>query len=123
MATGPLEPGARDRIVTIQQRSATDEVGTTGVPIETWTTLVAQMPAERTDLAGRELYRTGQLLGVVDTQWRTNYRRDLDPELMDVPKVRRILHNGRIYDIVAAEVIDERRGLQFMTMASTRIDQ
>jgi hypothetical protein len=120
-----MRPGLRDRIITIQQRSSTDTVGSSGVPVETWTTLVSAMPASRVDQAidirGRETFAAGQLTSRVDTRWEINYRPDMDPELVDVPKLRRICHNARIYDIVSASVIGRREGIQLLTVASTQV--
>lgn len=116
-----MDAGERDRVVTIQQRSAAEVVDDAGAPVETWTTLVAQMPATRVDLSGREAYRMNQLTGPMDTRWEINYRVDMDPELLDVPKLRRLLAGGRVHDIVAASVIGRRDGIELMTLASSAV--
>src|SRR5689334_4713449 len=78
----------RDRSITIQQ--VADAVGASGAPMEGWTDLVT-MPASREDISGEERFRSGQESAAVDTIWEINYRLDMDPELLDVPKKRRIV--------------------------------
>lgn len=114
---GPMSSGERNRIVTLQQRSATDAVDTAGFPVETWTTLVAAMPASRVDITGREQVNASQQSARQDTRWEMNYIASMDPELVDVPKLRRLVHQSRVYDIVAASVIGRRDGIELVTLA------
>lgn len=116
---GPMSAGERDRLITLEE--LTDGVGSSGAPVETWTTLVSNMPASRMDLSGREAYRSGQLSAAIDTRWEINYRADMDPELIDVPKKRRVLAGGRYFDIVAASQIGRRAGIELLTLASSRV--
>jgi hypothetical protein len=44
----------------------------------------------------------------------------MDPDLVDVPKLRRVLFHGRIHDIVAANQIGMREGVELLTLASGR---
>jgi head-tail adaptor len=119
MATrrGAFEPGLRDRIVTIEQRSATDSADAGGVPTETWTTLVASMPAAKTDVSGWERFRSDQTAARCDHRWEINYRVDMDPELVNVPKLRRLVVNGRVQEIVAASEIGRREGIELLTLS------
>lgn len=117
-----LDPGARDQIVVLQQRPVADAAAASGFPTETWTTLVAAMPAAKIDLGGTERYRASQLAASYDARWEINYRLDMDPDLVDVPKLRRLVHRGRIHDIVAAVQIGRREGIELATIASTRTD-
>ncbi len=117
-----LQSGRRDRLVTIQQRSATDSAdATSGEPVETWTTLVAQMPASRMDSGGAERFRADQQSARFDTEWEINWRDDMDPDLIDVPKLRRLLYETRPYDIVACYEVGRRAGLRLQTLAGTRV--
>lgn len=109
----------RDRVVTIQQLS--DGVGTSGAPVGTWSTLVASMPASRLDISGRERFIAGQESAAVDTTWEINYRADMDPELVDVPKNRRLVVGGRVHDIVAARQSERRKLIELVTLASSRL--
>jgi head-tail adaptor len=124
MRHAPFEPGHRDRTITIQQRNATDAVDSEGAPTPDtagWTTLVANMPAAKQDIQGRERFVSNEESARFDTRWEINYRVDMDPELVDVPKLRRIVHNGRTYDIVAASEIGRREGLELLTLAGSKV--
>lgn len=118
MRQTPMEPGERDRIITIEQRPAADGVDASGTPTDgPWTTLVAEMPAARLDVQGYEKFRADQESARYDTRWEINYRADCDPDLVDVPKLRRVVEFGRIYDIESASVIGRRAGIELLTLA------
>jgi len=115
---GGLEPGDRDRWITIE--AATDGVDAVGAPIEVWTPIVS-LPATKLDLETRERLQSGaaRIASAFDTRWQINYRADMDPELQDVAKGRRIIHNGRRHDIVGAVHLGRKDGIEFLTTAST----
>lgn len=108
----------RDRTITIQQ--LTDSTGGSGVPIETWSDLVT-MPASRLDISAQERFRSGHESSSVDTTWEINYLAAMDPELVDVPKKRRIVASGRAYDIVAARQTERRKLIEIVTLAGTAV--
>jgi head-tail adaptor len=112
-----MRPGLRDRIITIQQRSSTDAVGSSGVPVETWTTLVSAMPASREELSGGERLMTAQMSAKAEVKFGINYRLDMDPEILDVPSARRLLHNDRVHDITYARVVGRREGIELFALA------
>jgi len=109
----------RDRTITIQQ--LTDSVGSSGAPVEGWSTLV-EMPASRLDISGQERFRAGQESAAIDTVWEINYRADMDPELVDVPKKRRIVTGGRYHDIVAARQSERRKLIELVTLAGSAVE-
>lgn len=111
----PMEAGERDRLVTLQQ--LTESVGTSGFPKETWTTLVSDMPAARFDLRQAEKFRASQLSAPYDVRWEINYRADMDPEIVDVTKKRRLVYRGREHDIVGASMIGRKDGIELLTLA------
>ena len=117
-----MEAGDRNWIVTIQQRPLTDEADDSGAPIETWTTLVASMPAAKHDVRGTERFAAQQLSASYDTRWVINYRADMDPELVHVAKYRRLKHRNRVHDIVAASMIGLRQGVELLTLAKADFD-
>ncbi len=92
-----------------------------GEPTETWTTLVADMPAARTGVTGWERFRSEQASARFDDRWEINYRADMDPDLIDVPKVRRLLIGTRVLEIVAAAEIGRREGIELLTVASSAV--
>lgn len=115
----PMEAGKRDRMVTLEQ--LTESTGTSRIPVRTWTTLVDGMPASKQDISGRERMVADQLAARYDTRWEINYRPDMDPDLVDVPKTRRVVFSGRVFDIVSATQIGRRAGIELMTLAGSRI--
>lgn len=108
--------GKRSVYVTIQQRSATDAVDSAGAPTETWTTLY-QGWFEKVVIGGRERFSSNQMTAPYDTRWKGNYRADMDRDLVDVPKLRRLVYKSRIYDIVDAQVIERNQGIDLLTLA------
>lgn len=119
MRRGPLEAGKRDRLITIQQ--ATEAEHDSGMPGENWTTLVAGMPASKEDVSGRERFVSAQESARFDTRWVINYRADMDPDLVDVPKTRRVVYSGRAHDITSATQLGRKDGIELMTLAAARL--
>lgn len=115
-----VDPGERPYMVTIEQRSAADAVDASGAPVETWSTLVANMPASKGNMTTREQFESHQVSASADTRFVINYRLDMDPDLVDVTKVRRIVHRDRIYDIVGASQIGYREGIELKTLTGMR---
>lgn len=118
---GPFDPGERNRIITIEQRTATDAVGGSGTPVAAFTVLVQNMPAARKDLSGRESWQNATESARFDTRFEINYRLDMDPELIDVPKLRRLVVSGRVYNIVSASVIGQKEGIELSTIAESTV--
>lgn len=116
--TDPIDPGERDRLVTVQQRGV-DDADDVGEPVETWTTLVSAY-MKRIDASGRERFQASQVSAPYDTRWEMSYRADMDPDLVDVPKLRRLSYKGRYYDIVHAALINRQDGIELSTLASGR---
>lgn len=108
-----------DRLVTIQQATETRD-STTKAPKTTWSTLGTAFMSSR-PVRGRERFAAEQLSSYGDTVWRTHYREDMDPEIVDVPKTRRLQRSGRTYDIVSAVHIGMRHEIELVTIASTRV--
>lgn len=116
-AAVPMEPGERDRAVTIQQ--LTESNATSGFPKEGWTTLVTPVWMRKMDRKGDERFRADQNAGGYETQWEMGYRTDMDPELVNVVKSRRLLYQGRVHDIIEASMIGRREGIELLTIAGT----
>jgi hypothetical protein len=118
-----LRSGARDRPVLIEERQSGDTVDGAGFPSDNsagWTTLSALEWMHKRDLGGQERLTAQQLSSPIDTVWTMSYRADMDPDLVDVPKLRRLVYQGRTYDIVAASQIGLREGVELMTLAAPR---
>lgn len=110
----PFDPGERDRSVTLREKATA--AGSSGFPSETPTTL-ATVWARKDDLKGSERFGDGQLSAPFTTRWEIGYRADMDPELVDVPKTRDLVYQGRHYDITDASLIGRRDGIELMTLA------
>lgn len=107
--------GLRTRLVTIQQLA--ESQGTSGYPVENWTTLVTVM-ASKADETGQERFGANQTTSPYDTTWQIPYIAGVDPELLNVPKKRRLIYRNRVYDIVSASPIGElHRGVELKTLA------
>lgn len=115
----PIEPGNRDRAVNIQQ--ADESTGTSGLPREEWYALVSNVWMSKQDLRGTERWNTDQIAAKFDSIFQMGYRPDMDPELVDVPKLRRLVYQDRIYEIVSATLIGRREGVQLATIASAKV--
>lgn len=112
--TFPMEAGERDRQVTIQQ--LTESTGSDGFPVETWTTLCT-MFASKMDVGGNERFQASQLTTPYTTRWEVNYREDMDPDRLDIPKKRRLVYLGRGHDIISASIIGRNEGVELLTLA------
>ena len=106
--------GARNRLVTIQQMTVSK--GDSGRPVETWSTLTTAW-MERIDLGGNERFRADQLSAKYDSRWRMPYQSDMDPDVVNVPKKRRLLYKERVYDIVTALPIGLNDTIELMTIS------
>lgn len=113
----PIEPGHLDRRVTIQQ--ATNGVDEAGAPLQTWTTL-ATVWMGRDHIRGMERVQAGMAQSAYDARWLMHYRADMDPDLVDVPKDRRLVFGGRVHEIVGAQHVGRKQGIELTVRATTQ---
>lgn len=111
-----LTKGALDKAVTIQQ--LTESVGASGLPVETWTTLYPQAWMSRKSISGRERFAANQLSSPAAMQWEMPYAEDMDPDLLNVPKTRRLLYLGTVYDIVSADHKGRKDSIELLTLVN-----
>jgi head-tail adaptor len=111
-----MEPGERNRFVTIQQ--LTESLGASQLPVRSWSTL-ATVWASKEDVRGNEQLVAERLVSRYETRWEIGYRVDMNPEVVDVPKTRRLLLGGRIHDIVDASLIGDSDGVELLTVGTT----
>lgn len=114
----PMEPGERDRLVTIQQLTAAK--GGSGYPKESWTTLATAYMRMQDWRAG-ERFVAKQNAPSFETYFEMGYRADMDPEQVDVPTARRLVYQGRAFDITEASMIGRRDGIELRTVAATKV--
>ena len=103
----PVSIGDRDVLVTVE--GAVEETAPTGFVVETFAPLARPVWARREATGGSgEPYSADQLSEREVRIWTLPYRTDLDPDLVDVCKLRRLTYAGKVFDIVAAEVVGRR---------------
>lgn len=116
-----INPGEMVHEVTIQ--SVTDGVDASGAPQETWATLMTVWmgrESRRTEPGG-ESFHGDQLSASLVTRWFMRYTPEMDPDVVDVPKARRLVYLGRPHDIVSAETTDRRTGILLRTLAKSAV--
>lgn len=112
----PMEPGERDCDVTIQQLT---ETIVKGVAKEDWSTLATPVWMRKMGLKATERFTAQQTKGAATTQWEMDYREDMDPDLVDVVKARRLVYRDRVYDITGADLIGRREGIELLTLSGS----
>ncbi len=114
----PSGTGARDRRVTIQARPDADEKGPSNYPIETWTQVACVMAA-KTDIRGDKRFNTlaSQDSAPYDTQWEIPYLACMDPDRVAVTKLRRLVVQGRVHNIMAAYEVGRKRAIELLTVS------
>lgn len=112
--------GQRDRMVTIEALTEVRAPG--GIVTQAWSALATIPMAFEQPSEGRlaERFAAGQLTSAFDATWDLAYRTDMDPEVIDLPKARRLVFRGRTYDITSAEHEGRRRSILLRTRASSR---
>ena len=111
--------GERDVLVSIEQ--ATEAIAPTGFAVETFTPLAPPTWMRRATLpqAGRgEPFVADQVVERVVLRWRMPYRPDMDPERVDVVKLRRLIYAGKTHDILEATLIGRREQIELVTRVS-----
>jgi head-tail adaptor len=116
-----LNLGTMVHHVTIQR--LTDGVDNSGAPQETWATLTTAWMARRQTRSGRvdEQFTADQLSSGSITEWTMRYLASMDPDIVDVPKSRRLLYLGRAYDILTAENMDRKVGIVIRTLSHSKV--
>jgi hypothetical protein len=116
---GIASAGQRSVLVTIQGLAESDG----GYPVETFTDLPPAVYMSKN--IGRRLETedfeatAAQVAARMQTEWQMPYRVDMDPDLIDVPKMRRLKDGVRTYDIVGAEKLGPT--IRIATVAATKV--
>jgi len=114
-AERPMASGRRDRVVRLEALQSM-EPGSSRFPVETWDAL-DDVFASKENISGRERFMADQFSASADTRWEIPYRADMDPDVIDVPKTRRLVYEGRVYRIQSAQHIGRREGIALDTLA------
>lgn len=111
---GPVGAGTRDRYVYLVPISQSK--GSTGFPVETDGTRFP-LWAYKEEMTGQERVLAAQLSAPYTTTWEVDYRPEIDPDLVPVPKAFVLTAEGRRFDIVTAEMIGRKAGVRLSTLA------
>jgi hypothetical protein len=119
--------GKRDKLVTIQSRPTADAVDSSGAPVENFTDMLPKVwMAKKVVSEGErfaENFTANQLSARVFTEWNMPYQSTMDPDALDVPKLRRLVYQGRVYDITSAhlDAAFEGKSIRLVTIASSKV--
>jgi len=113
-----LNKGSLNLEVTIQQ--LTESVGASRTPVSSWTFLLTAWMCRETQ-TGMERFQAAQVSAAATTTWEMPYVASMDPDLVDVPKKRRLSYMGRSYDIVQAEHVARKQRIVLTTLAKSKV--
>lgn len=74
---------------------------------------------ERIDIQGSERFTANQVSARAEVHWVMPYQQTMDPELVDVPKHRRLLYEGRTHDIEGAKPLGYHDRIELWTLVKT----
>jgi hypothetical protein len=110
----PMEPGERTSDVRVESRAPA--VGG-AFPHAPWSVLVARLWMKRIDATQKEREAAAGTSAAIVTRWEMGYRADMDPELVDVAALRRLVFRGRVFEVTGGTVIGAREGVELETIA------
>jgi len=116
----PVAAGQRDTYVRLEQ--GTQSAGRSSRPILSWS-LLESVWANKRDTSGAERLRAQQVEAQFDTTFTIPYSAAMDPTLVDVPTLRRVVYAERVFDIVFARLVGRRQGIELATRAGTRLGE
>lgn len=114
-----IAAGRRNTTVTIQ-RLVEPESGS-GYPVDNWVNMRPNVQMSRLDARGDEHFASSQTSAFIETVFQMPYQDDMDPDLLDVPKTRRLVVSGRVFDIRVAVAMPNRKGIELLTLAGSRL--
>jgi len=114
--------GQRDKAVQILV--GTDGVDSTGAPNVAWVASGDKVWMSKSAATGfdrsAERYTDEQWSARVETVWHMPYLSSMDPDLVDVPKLRRLQYGALTHDILRAENLTFEDGRQIRIWTRTR---
>lgn len=110
-----MKATGRDRLITIERATVTQDDPGSGENVETWGTL-AQVYAGKHDVSDRERLAASEMQAELTTRFRILFSHTV----ADVNPKDRVIFEGRTYNIVAVREIGRREGLEIS--ASARAD-
>jgi hypothetical protein len=119
-----VSAGQRDCLVTIEGATF-GEATRSGKPKPEWRELPPAVQMRRkTQPRDRSAERMvgDQVSARIYTDWSMPYRADMDPDRVDVQKLRRLVYGGRRYDIISGDHEVRGRSLLLTTIAASRVE-
>lgn len=107
--------GQRDKLVQIE--SATEVVRPSGQPGQNWASLGQPIYMSRRDIGADERFAESQQSAWGRVSWQMPYQANMDPEVVNVTKSRRLSFGGKTFNIEAAFLLDQRLGIELVTLA------
>jgi head-tail adaptor len=111
--------GQRWKYVTVER--LTPATTGSGFPGGTWAELTKLWMSKK-DVRADERFVAGQESSYFESTWFSEYRSDLDPELVDVTATLRFNLLGRIFDIRAGTQVGRQQGIEFTTLGQGRLE-
>lgn len=114
---GGTEAGAREFHIEIEK--LTEAQADSNFPTEDWVSLV-KLWASREYVSLDERFQSQQTIATAVIRWTIPYRRDMDPDEVQVAKARRLKYKGRVYNILSAEMKNrgDGKGIVLVTEAN-----
>jgi len=117
--------GQRDCHVRIE--GCVDDKGArSGYPTKRWTEMPPMVymrkEAELRSDRSAERYEGDQVTARLYTKWTMPYRADCDPDRVDVQKLRRLIYEGRQYDVINGVHTLRGREIELTTLASSKVE-
>lgn len=119
VGTAAAAAGERDRLVTIQMLA--ESKGLSNYPVESWQALTTVW-ASRGDMGGTEQFAENQQSAPYQVVFTIPWMDSMDPDLVNVPKARRLVVKNRVYDIVGAAEVGRRNGIELMTVSGGLVE-
>lgn len=110
-----IASGQRDKRVQIE--AGTEVTRPSGMVGLNWAALGSPVSMSRRDIGADERFAESQLSAWGRSVWQMPYQANMDPEVIDVPRVRRLNYNGRLFNIEAAFLMERRIGIELVTQA------
>jgi head-tail adaptor len=100
-----------------------ESTGGSGAPVTSWEPL-AHVLMERTSDTVVERMTADQVAAREEVRWQMPYAPWMDPDTIDVPKMRRLRFSGRNYDIGGARRVGELgQRIELVTLTSSKASQ
>lgn len=115
---GGIEAGRRDKHIALEQ--VIDENANSNFPTERWVNLSSAW-ASREYVTLDERTEGSQLIASATSRWTIPYMESMDPDRIDVPKKRRLVYLGRVYPILAAELLSRQDGLAIVLVTKAQV--